>query len=106
MIRKPVFVASLVTASILTVALVLTSSAGVSGTPGTSAGNCVTHLIAEKRSEGLILTNVTRVDNGDGTVTGVFTFCPACSNSQPPCQAPCQLAQATVNQKTGEVICR
>ena len=102
MTRKLVFGSGLVTALVLA-ASVLASGAGQLGA---SSGNCVQELIKEKRAEGLILTNVVRVDNGDGTVTGVFTFCPACSQSNPPCQAPCELAQATQNLKSGELTCR
>ena len=105
MSRTLVLGAGLAAASILTAALVM-ASVGTSGAFEASASNCVTDLIREKRAEGLVLGNVARVDNGDGTVTGVLTFCPVCSNSQPPCQAPCKLAQATLNLKTGEVTCR
>ncbi len=103
MTRKLVFGSGLVAASILAVALVLASGAGVLGA---SSDNCVQELIKHKRAEGLVLTNVVRVNNGDGTVTGIFTFCLPCSQSKPPCQAPCELAQATRNLKTGELTCR
>ncbi len=103
MTRKIVFGSGLVAASILAVAFILVSSAGELEA---SSGNCVQDLIKDKRAEGLVLTNVVRVDNGDGTVTGVFTFCPACTQSKPPCQAPCELALATQNLKTGELTCR
>ena len=102
MTRKLVFGSGLVAASILAVAFVLASDAGELGA---SSDNCVQDLIREKRAEGLVLTNVVRVENGDGTVTGIFTFCPACSQSNPPCQAPCELALATRNLKTGELTC-
>ena len=103
MTRKLVFGSGLVAASILAVLSVVASGAGELGT---ASDNCVQKLIKDKRSEGLVLTNVVRVENSDGTVTGVFTFCPACSQSTPPCQAPCELALATQNLKTGELTCR
>jgi hypothetical protein len=105
MIRKRIFGTGLATASILTVALVL-ASAATSGALELSTGNCVTDRIRDRRAEGLVLTDGVRIDNGDGTFTGVFTCCPACSNSQPPCLAPCELAQATMDLKTGEVTCQ
>ena len=92
--RKLVLGSALVVASVLTLAM------------ADSGGNCVQDLIKKKRAEGLVLTNATRVANGDGTVTGIFTFCPPCSESQPPCQAPCELAVATLDLKTGELTCR
>ena len=92
--RKLVLGSALVIASVLTLAM------------ADSGGNCVQDLIKKKRAEGLVLTNATRVANGDGTVTGIFTFCPPCSESQPPCQAPCELAVATLDLKTGELTCR
>ena len=92
--RKLVLGSALVAASVLTLAM------------ADSGSNCVQDLIRKKRAEGLVLTNVTRVANGDGTVTGIFTFCPPCSESQPPCQAPCELALATLDLKTGELTCR
>ena len=100
MTRKLVFGSGLVAAS---VAFVLASSVGGLGA---ASDSCVQDLIREKRAEGLVLTNVVRVENSDGTATGVFTFCPACTQSNPPCQAPCELAQATQNLKTGELTCR
>ncbi len=103
MTRKLVLGSGFVAASMLTVAFVLASGAGVLGA---SSDNCVQQLIKDKRAEGLVLTNVVRMENGDGTVTGIFTFCPACSQSQPPCLAPCELALATQNLKTGELTCR
>ena len=103
MTRKLVFGSVLVAASVLAVAFVLASDARELGDP---SDNCVQNLIKEKRAEGLVLTNVVRVENADGTATGIFTFCPACSQSNPPCQAPCELAQATQNLKTGELTCR
>ena len=106
MTRKPVLGAGLVAISILTTAFVLTSGMGTSEVLGASAGNCVSDLLRQKHAEGLVLTNNTRVDNGDGTVTGIFTFCHPCSNSQPPCQAPCVLAQVTIDLKTGITTCR
>ena len=102
MTRQFVFGSGIVATSVLAVFVL----ASVAGQLGASSGNCVQDLIQEQRAEGLILTNVVRVDNGDGTVTGIFTFCPACSQSNPPCQAPCELAQATQNLKTGELTCR
>ena len=103
MTRKLVVGSGFVAASILAVAFVLASGAAVLGA---SSDNCVQELIKSKRAEGLVLTNVVRVENGDGTVTGIFTFCPACSQSSPPCLAPCELAQATWNLKTGALTCR
>ena len=103
MTRKLVLGAGVVAASMLVVAFSLASGAGV---PGASSGNCVQELIRDQLAEGLVLTSVVRMENGDGTVTGVFTFCPACSQSNPPCLAPCELALATRNLKTGELTCR
>jgi hypothetical protein len=102
--RKLVLGSALVIASGLTLAMALAS--GVAPVLADSGGNCVQDLIRKKRAEGLVLTNATRVANGDGTVTGIFTFCPPCSESQPPCQAPCELAVATLDLKTGELTCR
>ena len=102
MTGKLVLGSGVVATSVLVV-FVLASGAGPLGA---SSGNCVQDLIEEQRAEGSVLTNVVRVDNGDGTVTGVFTFCPACSQSHPPCQAPCELFQATQDLKTGDLTCR
>ena len=102
MTRKLVFCSGLVAASVLAAAFVLASDAGELGAP---SDNCVQDLIRQKRAEGLVLTNVVRVENPDGTATGVFTFCPACSQGNPPCQAPCELAVATQDLKTGELTC-
>ncbi len=104
--RKLVLGSALVVASVLTLATALASGVASAPVLADSGGNCVQDLIKKKRAEGLVLTNATRVDNGDGTVTGVFTFCPPCSESQPPCQAPCELAVATLDLKTGELTCR
>ena len=66
--------------------------------------DCVRRLIRARRPA-FFLDGVSHTDNGDGTATLALTFCPTCSLSFPPCQAPCEIELVTLDLETGEVTC-
>ena len=68
------------------------------------SGDCLGERVAELQAKGYVVTGRDRFGNSDGTQTFSASLCPRCTLSDPPCQAPCRLAVATVSS-SGEVTC-